>query len=82
MFGTTITVLDGYSRVLSESLQLLRTSKAKKYYLGILLLQALLAMLVVLFFKADLKKYVDVCNELSVCYHPSICLDEFGIGQR
>ncbi|RXE99053.1 divalent metal cation transporter [Pseudoalteromonas sp. PS5] len=55
MFGTTITVLDGYSRVLSESLQLLRPSKTKKYYLGILLLQALLAMLVVLFFKADLK---------------------------
>ncbi|MEJ6473297.1 NRAMP family divalent metal transporter [Pseudoalteromonas piscicida] len=55
MFGTTITVLDGYSRVLSESLQLTRPSTTKKSYTYILLLQAALGMLVVLFFKADLK---------------------------
>lgn len=55
MFGTTITVLDGYTRVLSESLQLLRPNTTKKSYTLILLLQAALGMAVVLFFKADLK---------------------------
>ena len=55
MFGTTITVLDGYSRVLSESLQLLSPNTTKKSYTLILLLQAALGMAVVLFFKADLK---------------------------
>lgn len=55
MFGTTITVLDGYSRVLNESLQLLRPNTTKKSYTLILLLQATLGMAVVLFFKADLK---------------------------
>ena len=55
MFGTTITVLDGYSRVLNESLQLLRPNTTKKSYTLILLLQAALGMAVVLFFKADLK---------------------------
>ncbi|WP_440057052.1 NRAMP family divalent metal transporter (plasmid) [Pseudoalteromonas sp. T1lg65] len=54
MFGTTITVLDGYSRILGESFSLL-TSNKRKLTTPILFVQAILGMLVVLFFKADLK---------------------------
>lgn len=55
MFGTTITVLDGYARVLSEAVKLLKPQRNTNPYTAIVLLQATLGLLLVLFFKADLK---------------------------
>jgi len=54
LFGTTITVLDGYSRTLNESHKLLGF-KQSKHSLNIwLLIQSLAGMTVVLFFKSSL----------------------------
>ncbi|MBQ4831972.1 divalent metal cation transporter [Pseudoalteromonas sp. MMG010] len=54
MFGTTLTVLDGYARTLNESYKLLGF-KQSKHSLNIWLgLQALSGMLVILFFKSAL----------------------------
>lgn len=54
MFGTTLTVLDGYARTLNESHKLLGF-KQSKYSLNIwLVLQALAGMAVILFFKSAL----------------------------
>ena len=54
MFGTTLTVLDGYARTLNESHKLLGL-KQSKHSLNIwLILQALAGMAVILFFKSAL----------------------------
>ncbi|KAA1151617.1 NRAMP family divalent metal transporter [Pseudoalteromonas fuliginea] len=54
MFGTTLTVLDGYARTLNESHKLLGF-KQSKHNLNIwLILQALAGMAVILFFKSAL----------------------------
>ena len=54
MFGTTLTVLDGYARTLNESLKLLGF-KQSKHSLNIwLVLQAFAGMAVILFFKSAL----------------------------
>jgi Mn2+/Fe2+ NRAMP family transporter len=54
MFGTTLTVLDGYARTLNESHKLLGF-KQSKYSLNIwLVLQAFAGMAVILFFKSAL----------------------------
>ena len=54
MFGTTLTVLDGYARTLNESHKLLPI-KQSKYSLNMwLLLQAFAGMAVILFFKSAL----------------------------
>jgi len=54
LFGTTITVLDGYSRTLNESHKLLGF-KQSKHSLNIwLLVQSLAGMIIVLFFKSAL----------------------------
>jgi len=56
MFGTTLTVLDGYARTINESFQLLGWQKAerKHSYNYWLLAQAASGMAVILFFKSAL----------------------------
>ncbi|WP_337841583.1 divalent metal cation transporter [Rheinheimera sp.] len=56
MFGTTLTVLDGYARTINESFQLLgwqHTNNHRSYSVW-LLLQALAGLAVILFFKSSL----------------------------
>ncbi|CAM3946605.1 divalent metal cation transporter [Pseudoalteromonas byunsanensis] len=70
MFGTTLTVLDGYARTLNESLQLTQKS-TPKYTLSLLvLLQAALGMTVVLFFKANLKDMLTFAMTLAFVTTP------------
>lgn len=54
MFGTTITVLDGYSRTLHNSFKQLGWFTGKSAYNGWLLTQAASGMILILFFKAAL----------------------------
>jgi Mn2+/Fe2+ NRAMP family transporter len=56
MFGTTLTVLDGYARTINESFQLLGWQKMerKNSYNYWLLAQAAAGMAVILFFKSAL----------------------------
>ena len=54
MFGTTITVLDGYSRTLHNSFKQLGWFTGKSAHNGWLLLQAASGMVLILFFKAAL----------------------------
>ncbi len=54
MFGTTLTVLDGYARTLNESHKLLGFGQSKHSLNIWLLLQALAGMAVILFFKSAL----------------------------
>ncbi len=56
MFGTTITVLDGYARSLNESFTLLGVHQRgqRRSYQGWLLAQALAGMAVILFFRSAL----------------------------
>ena len=70
MFGTTLTVLDGYARTLNEALTLTRKS-VPNYALSILvLLQAGLGMTVVLFFKANLKDMLTFAMTLAFVTTP------------
>lgn len=54
MFGTTLTVLDGYARTLNESHKLLGFKQSKHSLNMWLILQALAGMAVILFFKSAL----------------------------
>jgi Mn2+/Fe2+ NRAMP family transporter len=54
MFGTTLTVLDGYSRTLNESHKLMGFKQSKHSLNTWLILQALTGMAVILFFKSAL----------------------------
>ena len=54
MFGTTLTVLDGYARTLNESHKLLPVKQSKHSLNMWLLLQAFAGMAVILFFKSAL----------------------------
>ena len=54
MFGTTLTVLDGYARTLNESHKLLGFKQSKHSLNKWLILQALAGMSVILFFKSAL----------------------------
>ena len=54
MFGTTLTVLDGYARTLNESHKLLGFGQSKHSLNSWLILQALAGMAVILFFKSAL----------------------------
>lgn len=55
MFGTTLTVLDGYARTLDESLKIIKPHN-KKYSLSVVIaIQSALGMIVILFFKGNLK---------------------------
>ncbi|GAA58502.1 hypothetical protein P20652_0357 [Pseudoalteromonas sp. BSi20652] len=54
MFGTTLTVLDGYARTLNESHKLLGFGQSKHSLKIWLILQALAGMAVILFFKSAL----------------------------
>ncbi|WP_288985737.1 divalent metal cation transporter [uncultured Pseudoalteromonas sp.] len=54
MFGTTLTVLDGYARTLNESHKLLGFKQSKHSLNRWLILQAMAGMAVILFFKSAL----------------------------
>ncbi|WP_232056448.1 NRAMP family divalent metal transporter [Pseudoalteromonas sp. A25] len=70
MFGTTLTVLDGYARTLNESL-LLTAQSVPKYCLSVLVLvQAILGISVVLFFKANLKEMLTFAMTLAFVTTP------------
>lgn len=55
MFGTTLTVLDGYARTLDESLKIIKPHDNKYSLSAIIAIQSGLGMVVVLFFKGNLK---------------------------
>ncbi|MBG9998028.1 divalent metal cation transporter [Pseudoalteromonas sp. NSLLW24] len=70
MFGTTLTVLDGYARTLNESHKLLGF-KQSKHGLNIwLILQALAGMAVILFFKSALGPMLTFAMTLSFVTTP------------
>ncbi len=70
MFGTTLTVLDGYARTLNESHKLLGF-KQSKHSLNIwLILQALAGMAVILFFKSALGPMLTFAMTLSFVTTP------------
>ncbi|MBB1377545.1 NRAMP family divalent metal transporter [Pseudoalteromonas sp. SR43-2] len=70
MFGTTLTVLDGYARTLNESNKLLGF-KQSKHSLNIwLILQALAGMAVILFFKSALGPMLTFAMTLSFVTTP------------
>ncbi|MBD1584492.1 NRAMP family divalent metal transporter [Pseudoalteromonas sp. S16_S37] len=70
MFGTTLTVLDGYARTLNESLLLTRKSVPKYCLSALVLVQAILGMSVVLFFKANLKEMLTFAMTLAFVTTP------------
>jgi Mn2+/Fe2+ NRAMP family transporter len=69
MFGTTITVLDGYSRTLNESYTLV-TKSPKSLMWVILITQAVLGLIVILFFKANIKDMLMLAMTLSFLTTP------------
>ncbi|WP_054013941.1 divalent metal cation transporter [Pseudoalteromonas sp. R3] len=55
MFGTTITVLDGYARTLDDALKQIKPHQNKASLSIFITVQAIFGMVLVLFFKANLK---------------------------
>ncbi|MBQ4862550.1 divalent metal cation transporter [Pseudoalteromonas sp. MMG013] len=70
MFGTTLTVLDGYARTLNDALSLIRKDPPKNSLTALILLQASLGMAVVLFFKANLKEMLTFAMTLAFVTTP------------
>ena len=70
MFGTTLTVLDGYARTLNEALCLSRKNTPKNSLAIFILLQACFGMGVVLFFKANLKDMLTFAMTLAFVTTP------------
>ena len=69
MFGTTITVLDGYARALNEAVKL-TTIRYQKTFVWIVLAQAALGLGVVLFFKSNLKDMLTFAMTLAFITTP------------
>ncbi|MBB1384493.1 divalent metal cation transporter [Pseudoalteromonas sp. SG45-5] len=70
MFGTTLTVLDGYARTLNESHKLLGFGQSKHSLSVWLILQALAGMAVILFFKSALGPMLTFAMTLSFVTTP------------
>lgn len=70
MFGTTLTVLDGYARTLNESHKLLGFGQSKHSLSAWLILQALAGMAVILFFKSALGPMLTFAMTLSFVTTP------------
>ena len=70
MFGTTLTVLDGYARTLNESHKLLGFGQSKQSLNIWLILQALAGMAVILFFKSALGPMLTFAMTLSFVTTP------------
>jgi len=81
MFGTIIAVLDGYSRSLQRTVELIFTRKEEKirtkfrtFYVVFLLVIAAGALLIILGFKSNLKELVDFATVLSFLIAPIIAI--------
>ncbi|TMO74630.1 hypothetical protein CWC17_07805 [Pseudoalteromonas sp. S3785] len=70
MFGTTLTVLDGYARTLDESHKLLGFGQSKHSLNIWLILQALAGMAVILFFKSALSPMLTFAMTLAFVTTP------------
>jgi Mn2+/Fe2+ NRAMP family transporter len=71
MFSTTITVLDGYGRVMSRLTELLRNSSGNKSYTFWVILVALGGFAVISQFLGNLKQLVDIATILSFVVAPA-----------
>jgi len=81
MFGTIIAVLDGYSRSLQRTVELIFTKKEEKirtkfrtFYVIFLLTIAIGAIVIILEFKSNLKELVDFATVLSFLIAPIIAI--------
>ena len=81
MFGTIIAVLDGYSRSLQRSVELIFTKKEAKirtkfrtFYIIFLLVIAIGALFIIFEFKSNLKELVDFATVLSFLIAPIIAI--------
>ena len=81
MFGTIIAVLDGYSRSLQRTVELIFTKKEEKirtksriFYVVFLLVIAAGALVIILGFKSNLKELVDFATVLSFMIAPIIAI--------
>ena len=76
MFSTTITVLDGYSRAMNQTLSLLRKgteeNSSRMSYLGIMAVTAVVSWLVISQFLNNLTSLVDLATILSFVIAPLI----------
>jgi Mn2+/Fe2+ NRAMP family transporter len=84
MFGTIIAVLDGYSRSLQRTVELIFTKKEDKirtkfrtFYVIFLLVIAVGALVVIFQFKSNLKELVDFATVLSFLIAPVIAVFNF-----
>ena len=84
MFGTIIAVLDGYSRSLQRTVELIFTKKEEKlrtkfrtFYVIFLLVIATGALVVIFQFKSNLKELVDFATVLSFLIAPVIAIFNF-----
>ena len=84
MFGTIIAVLDGYSRSLQRTVELIFTKKEAKFrtkfrtfYVIFLLAISIGALLIIFEFKSNLKELVDFATVLSFLIAPIIAIFNF-----
>ncbi|MCC5855304.1 MAG: divalent metal cation transporter [Idiomarina sp.] len=83
MFGTTLTVLDGYSRVLTECWELQKPSKHKQRRLNtLLLLQGLSGLAVILFFAGALGPMLTFAMALAFVTTPVFAWLNFSLWRK
>lgn len=84
MFGTTITVLDGYARTLDQSVQLLgwQQRSDQRSYSGWLLAQAAAGFAVILFFKSALGPMLTFAMSLAFLTTPLFAWLNFSLMQQ
>ena len=84
MFGTTLTVLDGYARTINESFQLLgwQKSNSTRSYSVWLVLQAMAGLAVILFFKSALGPMLTFAMSLAFVTTPVFAWLNYRLMQR
>lgn len=72
MLSTTITVFDGYGRVLQESFQLLRPDWQRSSYFYIIIILAIGAVFIIQFFADEMKLLLSIATGISFVIAPII----------
>ena len=83
MFGTSIGVFDGYSRVLQRTTNILfikteaNNGNAKKFYIGAIIVLALGAFSITAFFMGQFKNLIDLATSISFLIAPLVAIANF-----
>jgi len=78
MFSTTLTVLDGYPRIVEQTVNLL-TGKVRKLYLPTMVFVMVIGWMVIVYFAKNLSTLIDLATAISFVVAPIIAIINFKV---